>query len=54
VEKRIKPQPHIPCKYEALASHRHIYLDFDFLDPDVFKRLSLEAIWKFNKGTGLL
>jgi hypothetical protein len=24
------------------------------LDPDVFKRLSLEAIWKFNKGTGLL
>jgi hypothetical protein len=52
VEQRMKPRTRISFECEALASHKHIYLGFVFLDPEDFKRLSLGAIWNFSKGTG--
>jgi hypothetical protein len=43
----------ILCAREALVSHRHMYLDSFFLEPEDIKYISLEAIWKFGKVTGL-
>jgi len=42
------------CVSEALASLRRIYLGSFFLDPQDIRKLSIEAIWNFAKGTGLL
>ena len=44
---------HILCACEVLASLRHAYLGSSFLDPEDIKSISLEAICKFSKGTGL-
>jgi len=44
---------HILCECEALASLRHAYLGSFFLEPEDIKSLSLGAIWKFSKVTGL-
>ena len=44
---------HILFECEALASLRHVYLGSFFLDPEDIKRLGLETIWKFSKGTGI-
>jgi len=44
---------HIRCECEALASLIHAYLGFFFLDPEDVKIISLGAIWKCGKGTGL-
>jgi hypothetical protein len=30
------------------------YVGFFFLDPEDIRKLSIEAIWNFAKGTGLL
>jgi hypothetical protein len=45
---------HILCKCEPLASLRHTYLGSIFLDLEDIRKLSIEAIWNFGKGTGLL
>ena len=45
---------HIQCECEALASLRHTYLGFFFLDPEDIRELDMGAIWNFAKGTGLL
>ena len=45
---------HISCGCEALASLRHAYLGFFFLDPEDIRELGVGAIWNFAKGTGLL
>ena len=45
---------HILCESEALASLRHAYLGFLFLDPEDVRELGMGAIWNFAKGTGLL
>jgi hypothetical protein len=45
---------HILCECEALASLRHTYLGFFFLDPEDLRVLGVGAIWNFAKGTGLL
>jgi len=42
------------CECEALASLRHSYLGSFFLDPEDIRKLNIEAIWKFAKGTRLL
>jgi len=42
------------CECEALVSLRHTYLGSFFLDPEDMGKLSIEAIWNFAKGTGLL
>ena len=42
------------CECKALASLRHAYLGFFFLDPEVVTNQSMGAIWNFGKGTGLL
>jgi hypothetical protein len=39
---------------EALASFRHTYLSSFFLDPEDIRKRSIETIWNFGKGTGLL
>jgi hypothetical protein len=39
---------------ETLASLRHIYLGSFSLDPEDIRKLSIEAIWNFVKGTGFL
>jgi hypothetical protein len=44
---------HVLCECEALATLRHIYLEFFFLDPEDVRRLSLRAIWNFFGRTGL-
>jgi hypothetical protein len=44
----------ILCECEALASFRYSYLGSFFLDPEGIRKLSIEAIWNFAKGTGLL
>ena len=44
---------HILCECETLASLRHAYFGFFFLDPEDVKSLSLGAIWNFSKGNGL-
>jgi len=51
---RRKPQYHILCECEALASLRHAYLGSFFLDPEDIRVLGMGAIWNFAKGTGLL
>jgi len=43
---------HILCECEALASLRHVYLGFFFLEPEEIKSTSLGAIWNFSKATG--
>jgi len=45
---------HVLCECEALASLRHAYLGSFFLDPEDIKKLKIEAIWNFSKGTGFL
>ena len=45
---------HILCECEALASLRHVYLGFFFLDPEDIRVLGVGANWNFAKGTGLL
>ena len=45
---------YILCECEALASLRHTYLGFFFLNPEDIRKLNMGAIWKFAKGTGLL
>jgi len=48
----MKPLTHILCECEALASLRHAYLGFFFLESeDINKSISLGAIWNFSKAT---
>jgi len=42
---------HILCECEALASLRCVCLGSFFLEPEDIKRISLGAIWSFNKVT---
>jgi hypothetical protein len=49
-----KTAAHILCECEALASLRHAYLGFFFLEPEDIQIISLEAIWKFSNVTGFL
>jgi len=44
----------ILCECEALASLRHTYLGFFFLDPKDIRKLNIGAIWHLGKGTGIL
>jgi len=44
---------HILCECEALALFRHVYLGSFFLDPEDINSISLGAIWKFRKATGI-
>ena len=44
---------HDLCEREALATLRHTYLGFFFLDPEDVRSLILGAISNFIKGTGL-
>jgi hypothetical protein len=44
---------HILCECEDLASLRHVYLGFFFLEPEDIKGISLGAFWNFSKVTGL-
>jgi hypothetical protein len=49
---RRKPQCHILCECEALASLRHTHLGSFFLDPEDIRKLSIGAIWNFAKEQG--
>jgi len=51
---REETSAHILCECEALASLRHVYLGFFFLEPEDIRSLGLGAIWNFSKATGLL
>jgi hypothetical protein len=42
------------CVSVRLWLHSDIYLGSFFLDPEDVKKLKIEAIWNFSKGTGLL
>ena len=44
----------ILCDSEILASLRHAYLGYFFLEPEDIKSLNLEAIWDFKKEQGSL
>ena len=44
---------HILYKCEALASLRHVYLGYFFLEPEDINSISLGSIWNFSKATGL-
>jgi len=44
---------HILCECEALASLRHAYLGFFFLEPEDIRSLGLGAIWNYSKAAGL-
>ena len=44
---------HILCEREALASLRHVYRGFFFLEPEDIKSISLGVIWNLSKATGL-
>ena len=44
---------HNLCECEALASLRHVYLGSFCLEPQDIKSISVGAIWKFSKATGL-
>jgi hypothetical protein len=44
---------HILCECEALASLRHAYLGSFFLESESITSISLGALWKFSKATGL-
>ena len=50
---REETSTHILCKCEALASLRHTYLGFFFLESEDIKNISLGANWNFSKVTGL-
>jgi hypothetical protein len=43
----------ILCKCEALASFRHVYLGSFFLEPKDIQSISLGAIRRFSKASGL-
>jgi hypothetical protein len=43
---------HILCECEALASFRHAYLGYFFLDPEDIWKLGMGAIWNFAKEQG--
>jgi hypothetical protein len=45
---------HVLCECEALASPRHRYLGYFFLNPEDIRVLGAGAIWNFAKGTRLL
>ena len=45
---------HFLYECEALASLMHAYLGSFFLDPEDIMNLSIGAIWKSSKGSGLL
>ena len=45
---------HVLRECKALSSFSHAYLCSFFLDPEDATNLSMGAIWKFAKGTGLL
>jgi len=49
-----KTSVHVLCECEALASLKHAYLCSFFLDPGDIKKLKIEAMWNFSKGTRLL
>jgi len=49
-----KTSVHILCECEAIASLRHAYLGFSFLDQEDIRVLGMGAIWNFAKGTELL
>jgi len=49
-----KTSVHILCECEVLASLRHTHLRSFFLDVEDIRKLSIEAIWNFDKGTGFL
>ena len=51
VEQRMKPQPTL-CVWSFHFTQTCI-IGTSFLDPEDIKSLSLGAIWKFSKGTGL-
>jgi len=44
---------HILCKCEGLASRRHTYLGYFFLEPEDIKSLGLGAIWNYSRFVGL-
>ena len=44
---------HILCECVALASLRHAYLGFFFLELKDIQSISLGAIWSFSKASGL-
>ena len=44
---------HILCECEALNSLRYAYVGYFFFDPEGIMNLSIGAIWKYGKGTGL-
>ena len=44
---------HILCECEALASLRHVYLGFLFLEPEDIKSIIQGAILNISKTTGL-
>ena len=48
----MKPQPTF-CVSVKLWLHSDVYLGSSFLDPEEIESISLWAIWKFSKGTGL-
>jgi ribonuclease HI len=43
----------ILCECETLASLRHAYLGYFFLEPEDINNISLGVIWNFSKVTGL-
>jgi len=43
---------HILCECEDLASNRHTYLGSFFLYPEDIRKLSIGAIWNFDKEQG--
>ena len=45
---------HMLCECEALAPLRHAYLGSFILDSEDVTNVSMEVIWNFGKGTGLL
>ena len=45
---RRRPQYHILCECEALASLRYIYPSSFLLDLDSIKKLGVGAIWRFG------
>jgi hypothetical protein len=44
---------HILCEYEALATLKHAYLGFFFLELKDIQSISLGAIWSFSNASGL-
>ena len=44
---------HILCECESLASFRHVYLGYFFLEPEDINSLGLGAIWNYCRAVGL-